>query len=71
MLQKVNFAPGFNKQKTATGAEGEWVSGDYVRFRYNSPEKIGVGLNWEMQHLPEETPLYIILSMHQVSSMLH
>ena len=41
MLQKVNFAPGFNKQVTATGGEGQWVSGDYVRFRYNSPEKIG------------------------------
>ena len=41
MLQKINIAPGFNKQRTATGAEGEWVSGDYVRFRYGSPEKIG------------------------------
>ena len=41
MLQKLQFAPGFNKQKTATGAEGEWVGGDYVRFRYGSPEKIG------------------------------
>ena len=41
MLQKVKFAPGFNKQVTATGAEGEWVSGDFVRFRYGTPEKIG------------------------------
>ena len=41
MLQKLNFAPGFNKQVTATGGEGQWVSGDYVRFRYGSPEKIG------------------------------
>ena len=41
MLQKLNFAPGFNKQVTATGGEGQWVSGDYVRFRYQSPEKIG------------------------------
>jgi hypothetical protein len=41
MLQKINIAPGFNKQVTATGGEGQWVSGDYVRFRYNSPEKIG------------------------------
>ena len=41
MLQKVKFAPGFNKQVTATGAEGEWVSGDYVRFRYGTPEKVG------------------------------
>ena len=24
MLQKVQFAPGFNKQVTATGGEGQW-----------------------------------------------
>ena len=41
MLQKVNFQPGFNKQVTATGGEGQWVSGDFVRFRYGTPEKVG------------------------------
>ena len=41
MLQKLKFAPGFNKQVTATGGEGQWVDGDNVRFRYGSPEKIG------------------------------
>jgi len=41
MLQKVKFAPGFNKQVTATGGENQWVSGDFVRFRYQTPEKIG------------------------------
>jgi len=41
MLQKINIQPGFNKQVTATGGEGQWVSGDYVRFRYGTPEKIG------------------------------
>ena len=41
MLQKVQFAPGFNKQVTSTGGESQWVSGDNVRFRYGSPEKIG------------------------------
>ena len=41
MLQKINFKPGFNKQVTATGGEGQWVNGDNVRFRYGSPEKIG------------------------------
>ena len=41
MLQKITIQPGFNKQVTATGGEGQWVSGDYVRFRYGSPEKIG------------------------------
>ena len=41
MLQKVKFAPGFNKQVTATGGENQWVSGDFVRFIYQTPEKIG------------------------------
>ena len=41
MLQKVKFAPGFNKQVTATGGESQWVNGDNVRFRYGTPEKIG------------------------------
>ncbi len=41
MLQKVKFAPGFNKQVTSTGGESQWVAGDNVRFRYSSPEKIG------------------------------
>ena len=41
MLQKIGFAPGFNKQITETTAEGQWVDGDNVRFRYGTPEKIG------------------------------
>ena len=41
MLQKLGFLPGFNKQVTSTGAEGQWTGGDNVRFRYGSPEKIG------------------------------
>ena len=41
MLQKVKFAPGFNKQVTSVGGENQWVAGDNVRFRYGSPEKIG------------------------------
>ncbi len=41
MLKKVQFLPGFNKQLTETQAEGQWVDGDNVRFRYGSPEKIG------------------------------
>ena len=41
MLQKLKFASGFNKQVTATGGEGQWGSGDNVRFRYGTPEKIG------------------------------
>ena len=41
MLQKLNFKSGFNKQDTESGAEGQWVDGDFVRFRYGLPEKIG------------------------------
>jgi hypothetical protein len=40
-LTKVQFAPGFNKQASASGSENQWVDGDYVRFRYGMPEKIG------------------------------
>jgi len=43
-LTKVQIAPGFNKQLTQTGAEGKWTDGDFVRFRYGLPEKIG---GWE------------------------
>ena len=41
MLQKIGFQPGINKQLTETGAEGQWVDCDNVRFRYGTPEKIG------------------------------
>jgi len=43
-LSKVNIAPGFDKQSTPSDAEGRWVDGDNVRFRYGEPEKIG---GWE------------------------
>jgi hypothetical protein len=40
-LRMLNIKPGFNKQFTASGAEGQWIDGDNVRFRYGLPEKIG------------------------------
>ena len=40
-LKKLQFIPGFNKQETASGAEGQWIDGDFVRFRTGLPEKIG------------------------------
>jgi len=40
-ITKVKFKPGFNKQQTATGAEGQWIEGDNIRFRYGEPQKIG------------------------------
>ena len=41
MLQQLKFKPGFNKQVTESGAESQWIDGDFVRFRYGLPEKIG------------------------------
>ena len=43
-LTNVLIQPGFNKQVTEAGAEGQWTDGDFVRFRYGLPEKIG---GWE------------------------
>jgi hypothetical protein len=40
-LKKIPVAPGFDKQDTASQAEGRWIDGDNVRFRYGNPEKIG------------------------------
>ena len=40
-LASVKFAPGFDKQSTEYGAEGKWIDGENIRFRYGQPEKIG------------------------------
>jgi len=40
-LTNVQIRPGFNKSDTPSGAEGQWIDGDFVRFRYGQPEKIG------------------------------
>ena len=40
-LTKLQIRPGIDKQNTEYGAEGTWVDGDNVRFRYGLPEKIG------------------------------
>jgi hypothetical protein len=52
MLQKLNFKPGFNKMVTDSGAESQWVDGDFVRFRYGLPEKIG---GWNQLTIQNET----------------
>jgi hypothetical protein len=44
-LSSTKFAPGFDKQSTVYGAEGKWVDGENVRFRYGQPEKIGGWIN--------------------------
>jgi len=40
-LANVKIVPGINKADTPSGAEGQWIDGDFVRFRYGQPEKIG------------------------------
>jgi hypothetical protein len=40
-LLRLFLKPGIDKQNTEYGAEGGWVDGDYVRFRYGLPEKMG------------------------------
>lgn len=40
-LVRLFFNPGIDKQNTEYGAEGGWIDGDYIRFRYGLPEKIG------------------------------
>lgn len=43
-LNKLNIAPGIDKQNTEYGSEGRWIDCDNVRFRYGRAEKIG---GWE------------------------
>jgi hypothetical protein len=40
-LKMIKMRPGFNKQETPSGTEGQWIDGDNTRFRYGQPEKIG------------------------------
>jgi len=51
-LKKIDFAPGFNKQSVPSALPGQWVDGDFVRFRYTAPEKIG---GWEQLTVANET----------------
>jgi hypothetical protein len=40
-LKKIPLPPGFDKNDTASQAEGRWIDGDNIRFRYGEPQKIG------------------------------
>jgi hypothetical protein len=66
MLQKLNFKPGFNKQVTDSGAESQWVDGDFVRFRYGLPEKIG---GWEQLTVENLTLPGVARAQHSWSSL--
>lgn len=40
-LTTINFAPGIVKELTPKAAEGYWVDGDKIRFRFGKPELMG------------------------------
>lgn len=50
-LLRLFLKPGIDKQNTEYGAEGGWIDGDYIRFRYGLPEKLG-GWAW-FNELPD------------------
>jgi len=66
MLQKLNFKPGFNKMVTDSGAESQWVDGDFVRFRYGLPEKIG---GWNQLSVAGETLPGVARAQHTWTSL--
>ena len=66
MLQKLNFKPGFNKMVTDSGAESQWVDGDFVRFRYGLPEKIG---GWDQLTIQNLTLPGVARAQHAWTSL--
>jgi hypothetical protein len=66
MLQKLNFKPGFNKMVTDSGGESQWVDGDFVRFRYGLPEKIG---GWNQLSIAGETLPGVARAQHTWTSL--
>jgi hypothetical protein len=63
-LNLINIRPGFNKQITDTAAEGQYVDGDFVRFRYGFPEKIG---GWAQ--ITDKTLVGIARDQHQYTDL--
>jgi len=59
-LNLISIRPGFNKQITDTAAEGQYVDGDFVRFRSGLPEKIG---GWE--RITANTLCGVVRAQHQ------
>ena len=66
MLQKLNFKPGFNKQVTASGGEAQWIDGDFVRFSYGLPEKIG---GWSQLTTQKLTIPGVVRAQHAFTSI--
>jgi hypothetical protein len=46
---RLALRPGIDKQNTEYGAEGGWIDGDFIRFRYGLPEKLGGWTNFNNQ----------------------
>jgi len=63
-LNLINIRPGFNKQITDTAAEGQYVDGDFVRFRYGFPEKVG---GWSS--ITTDTLAGVVRAQHQWSDL--
>ena len=63
-LNLINIRPGFNKQITDTAAEGQYVDGDFVRFRYGLPEKVG---GWAQ--ITSQTLVGIARDQHQYTDL--
>ena len=59
-LNLITIRPGYNKQITDTAAEGQYVDGDFVRFRYGLPEKIG---GWSK--ITSNTLVGVVRDQHQ------
>ena len=57
-LQKILLKPGVNRENTRYTSEGGWYESDKVRFRQNTPEKIG---GW--QRISAETFLGVCRSL--------
>jgi hypothetical protein len=66
MLQKLNFKPGFNKMITDSGGESQWVDGDFVRFRYGLPEKIG---GWSQRTTSNNTLPGVARAQHSFAAI--
>ena len=65
-LKKVRFQPGFDKQGTPAASPGKWIDGDFVRFRYGIPEKIG---GWQQLTNDQHTLPGVARAQHAFTSL--
>ena len=65
-LKKVRFQSGFDKQGTPAASPGKWIDGDFVRFRYGIPEKIG---GWRQLTNDQHTLPGVARAQHAFTSL--